>query len=285
MTRRAIAPSVVVAILVCSLRLPAQAWETFSVERARLPRSELSLVVRHIAGQFSIRPSRDSVRYRATLRYDARAVEPIYDYAADSASLRIGTRERSGRTSGAGRRLAELDIALGAAGGGPLAIDVRAGATETVLDLSGLPITSLSVASGASNTRVRFDQPNPVRMKTLTLSTGAASIVADRLGNANAEEIVVRSAVGEIELDLSGSWQQDTDLRAEVALGALTIRIPTDVGVRVQTSRVLASFSHSGLIPRDGAYVSENWDSAAHKLRIYAQTVVGFLTVERRQSP
>ena len=220
-------------------------------------------------------------RSRASLRYDARAVEPIYRYAADSGTLRIGTRERSGSASGDGRRASDLDLTLGASG--PLSIDVRSGAAEAVLDLSGLPITSLSVSSGASDTRVRFDQPNPVRMKSLTLSTGAASIVADRLGNANAEEIVVRSAVGEIELDLSGSWQHDTELRAEVALGALTIRVPPDVGVRVTTSRVLASFSHNGLSSRDGAYVSENWETATHKLRIYAQTVVGFLTVEQQR--
>ena len=270
-------------LLLGASQLPAQAWQTFSVERARLPQTSLSVVVRHNAGQFNIRPARDSVRYRASLRYDARAVEPIYRYAADSGTLRIGTRERSGGKSRDGRRVADLDLALG--GSGPLAIDVRAGAAASVLDLSGLPITSLYVSSGASDTRVRFDQPNPVRMKSLTLSTGAASIVADRLGNANAEEIVVRSAVGEIELDFSGSWQNDTELRAEVTLGALTIRVPADIGVHVTTSRVLASFSHNGLSSRDGAYVSANWDSAAHKLRIYAQTVVGFLTVEQRRSP
>jgi hypothetical protein len=58
--------------------------------------------------------------------------------------------------------------------------------------------------------------------------------------------------------------------------------VPTDVGVRVETSRVLASFSHAGLSEQGGAYVSDNWESATHKLRIYAQTVVGFLSVERR---
>jgi hypothetical protein len=165
---------------------------------------------------------------------------------------------------------------------GTLAIDVRAGAAETLLDLSGLPITNLAVSSGASDTRVRFDRPNPVRMRSLTLSTGAASITADRLGNANAEEIVVRSMVGEIDLDLSGSWQGNTELRAELTLGALTIRVPPDVGVHVETSRVLANLSHEGLEDRGGVFVSDNWDTAARKLRIYAQTVFGFLTIERR---
>lgn len=268
------------ALLLCAMPLSAQQWQTLTVERTNLAASDLSIVVRHDVGQLSIRPLRDSVRYRATLRYDSRAVEPIYRYAEDSAALRIGTRERSGSKSGEGSRRSDLELALGTTG--TLAIDVFAGAAETLLDLSGLPITTLAVSSGASDTRVRFDRPNPVRMKSLTLSTGAASIIADRLGNANAEEIVVRSAVGEIELDLSGSWQGDTELRAEVTLGTLTIRVPADVGVHVEPSRVLASFNHEGLSSRGSAFVSDNWDTAARKLRIYAQTVVGFLTVERR---
>jgi hypothetical protein len=278
MRRRAYALGV--AFAVAPFGLQGQSWQTFTVERTTLPTADLSVIVRHHVGQISIRPARDSMRYRATLRYDARAVEPIYRYASDSGALRIGTRERAGGKGSGARGSADLDLTLGTAGN--LTIDVRAGAAETTLDLSGLPITTLTVSSGASDTKVRFDRPNPVRMKSLTLSTGAASIVADRLGNANAEEIVVRSAVGEIELDLSGTWQHDTELRAELALGALTIRVPADVGVHVQTSRVLASFSHSGLVPRDGAFVSENWETAARKLRIYAQTVVGFLTIERR---
>ncbi|MGH7711820.1 MAG: hypothetical protein ACREOG_11090 [Gemmatimonadaceae bacterium] len=268
------------ALALCATALPGQGWQTLTVERAKLPRADLTVLVRHDVGKFSIRPTRDSVRYRAALRYDARAVEPIYRYAADSAALRIGTRERPGTKRGEGRRMSDLELALGSSG--TLAVDVRAGAAETLLDLSGLPITMLSVSSGASDTRVLFDRPNPVRMKSLTLSTGAASIVAERLGNANAEEIVVRSAVGEIELDLSGTWQNDTELRAEVTLGALTIRVPADVGVHVETSRVLAGFSHEGLTSRGGAFVSDNWDTAARKLRIYAQTVIGYLTIEHR---
>ncbi|HEV8362712.1 MAG TPA: LiaF domain-containing protein [Gemmatimonadaceae bacterium] len=266
------------ALLVASLPLSAQSWQTLSVERATLPKAELSVVVRQHAGKFSIKPSRDSVRYRATLRFDAQALEPIYRYDADSGALRLGTRERQGASGG--RRSGNLDITLGAIG--TLAIDVQASAAETQLDLTGLPITSLAVSSGASDTRVRFDRPNPVRMKSLTLSTGAASILVDRLGNANAEEIIVRAGVGEIELDMAGTWLHDTELRAEVSLGVLTIRVPTDVGVRVETSRVLASFSHEGLSEQGAAYVSDNWENATHKLRIYAQTVVGFLSVERR---
>ena len=266
--------------LLLAAPLQAQTWQTFTVERGQTSANGLAVVVRHDLGQINIRPARDSVRYRASLQYDGRAVEPIYEFNADSNSVRIGSRGSSRKTKGGGRRSATLDLTLGSVG--PLALDIRAGAAQTDLDLGGLPITDLVVASGTSDSHVRFDRPNPVAMKRLTVSTGAASIVAARLGNANADEVVVRSAVGEIDLDLSGSWQRDAEVRAEVTLGALTIRVPMDVGVRLEVSRVLASFSHRGLVQRDGAYVSENWSTATRKLRISAETVIGFLKVERR---
>lgn len=269
-----------VAGLLIAGAIHAQPRQTFTVERTTLPTNDLSVIVRQDVGQFSIRPAQDSARYRATLRYDGRVVEPIYRYAADSMSLRIGTREREGTRGGQRGRTSELDLALGTTG--RLAIDVRAGAAATALDLGGLSITNLSVSSGASDTRVRFDKPNPVRMKNLTLSTGAASIVGEQLGNANAQEILVRSAVGDIELDMSGQWSGDTELRAELTLGTVTIKVPSDIGVHVETSRVLAGFSHEGLESRGAAFVSDNWESAPRKLRIYAQTVFGYLTIERR---
>jgi hypothetical protein len=268
------------AVLFAGSALHAQQWQTFSAERTSLPARDLAIIVRHDIGQVSITPASDSVRYRATLRYDARAVEPIYHYAADSGSLRVGTRERQSARRSDGQRRSELTLALGSTG--HLALDVRAGAAETNLDLGGLPITSLSVSSGASDMRVRFERPNPVRMKNMTLSTGAASVEADQLGNANVEEILVRASVGEMNLDFSGSWSGQTELRTEVTLGTVTIHVPSDVGIHVETSRVLAGFSHEGLTNRGSAWVSENWDSAPRKLRVYAQTLFGYLTIDRR---
>jgi hypothetical protein len=265
-------------LVLAAAPLGAQSWQTMTVERASTAQPHLDITVRQHVGRLQIQASDDSMRYRASMRFNARSMAPLYSLGADG-GLQIGTHERRGGSSGDARSTI-LNMSLGRVG--TLALDARADAAETMLDLGGLPLTSVAVSSGASDMRVRFDEPNPVRMKSLTLSTGAASINGERLGNANAAQIVVRVGVGEIELDLSGTWQDDTDLRAEVVLGVLSIRVPSQIGVRVETSRVLASFSHSGLRPRDGAFVSENWDSAPHKLTIYAQTTVGFLTIERR---
>jgi predicted membrane protein len=118
-------------------------------------------------------------------------------------------------------------------------------------------------------------------MSALEVQLGAASFRAERLANANAREIRVDAGVGNVELDLGGQWTQDIELRVEVTLGVVTIHVPADVGVRVSLEKTLASFDHEGLIERDGAWVSRNWDSAPHKLRVSAETVFGKLKIDR----
>jgi len=118
-------------------------------------------------------------------------------------------------------------------------------------------------------------------MSSFEVSLGAASFRGDRLANANAPSIRVDAGVGNVELDMSGQWTQDIELHVEVTLGIVTIHVPADVGVRVSVDKVFASFDHEGLVERNGAWVSRNWDSAPHKLRVSAETVFGKLTIDK----
>ena len=51
--------------------------------------------------------------------------------------------------------------------------------------------------------------------------------------------------------------------------------------MRVEIKRVAAGFDHEGMVKRDDAWYSQNWDTAARKLRIRAETVFGDLEVRR----
>ena len=113
------------------------------------------------------------------------------------------------------------------------------------------------------------------------MSLGAASFRGERLANANTPSIRVDAGVGNVELDMSGQWTRDIELHVEVMLGVVTIHVPSDVGVRVTLEKTFASFDHEGLVQRDGAWISTNWDSAPHKLRVSAETVFGKLTIDK----
>jgi len=214
------------------------------------------------------------------LRYDGARTQPRHTFDAASRKLQIGVQKSDMRFTGrndseAGRLEVELSRAT------PLDLTLDLGAVEADLDLTGLKVSRLHVESGASDGKLRFDSLNRTPMSVLQVSLGAASFRGDRLANANARDIRVDAGVGNVELDLGGQWTQDIDLRVEVTLGLVTIHVPSDIGVRVSVEKTLASFAHEGLVQRDGAWVSTNWESAPYKLRISAETVFGKLTIDK----
>src|SRR3979411_70688 len=95
-----------------------------------------------------------------------------------------------------------------------------------------------------------FSAPNRMRMRDMEIDVGAADFFALHLANANAEQIRVRGGVGVVDLELGGTWTHDMNLSARLGIGKLILRLPTDVGVRLEVQRVAAGFEHSGLIDR-----------------------------------
>jgi hypothetical protein len=62
----------------------------------------------------------------------------------------------------------------------------------------------------------------------------------------------------------------------------MTVRLPREVGVRLELDRTLAGFEHDGLYRRGGnVWVSENWDGASRRVRVRAETTLGKLRVHR----
>ena len=235
--------------------------------------------VHYGAGRLSLHAAGAPLLYDMRLRYDAERTTPLHSYSAATRRLDLGVRKQNLRFRD-DQNPAELRLDL--ADRVPLNLSLELGAVEADLDLSRLRLTNFEVESGASETTLRFDTPNPARMRSLRIEVGAASVTATRLANANTRDIRVHGGVGSVDLDFSGNWTQDVALAVDMAVGGVRVRVPSDVGVRVEMETLLASFDHAGLVERDGAYVSENWDSAPYKLRIKAETTLGKFELDRR---
>ena len=259
-------------------RADAQELRTLDVARQLHDTSAMLVRVRYAAGKLTLRAADPAVLYRMQLAYLPDAVHPLYSYAPASRTLRVGVEKRGVRVPD-GEHAGDMHLDLARAV--PLDLDMQLGAVEADLDMSGLRVGELHVESGASDARIRFASPNAERMRALDLEVGAASLHASGLANANAAEIRVQAGVGGVELDFDGAWTQNVELVVRVALGGVTIRVPREVGVRVESQRFLASFDSQGLVKRGNAYYSENWDSAPHRLSVRAQTTFGKLQVER----
>jgi hypothetical protein len=267
------------ALLACS-SAAAQSWRTLDVSRQLADTGAASVQVIYGTGTFGLRATKNPLLYHMQLRYDATRTQPRHSYDSTDRTLHIGVQKSEMRFSGrkdvdSGHMQLELSRAV------PLDLELDLGAVEADMDLTGLRLSNLNVESGASDARIRFDSLNATPMKSLSVSLGAASFRGDRLANANTSDIKVKAGVGNVELDLAGQWTRDIDLKVDVTLGVVTIHVPADVGVRVTVKKTIASFDHEGLEERDGAWVSRNWDSAPHKLRIGAEMVFGQLTIDK----
>ena len=258
----------------------AQSWRTLDVARQAVDTTAKQAQITYGTGTFGLRGGASALLYQMRLRYDATRVEPKHSYDLTSGKLQLGVEKSDVRfTARKDNESGQLQLELSRATPWDLTLDL--GAVEADIDLTGLKLAKLKIESGASDGRVRFDSLNPIPMRDLQISLGAANFRADRLANANTREIRVDAGVGNVELDLGGHWTQDIELRAEITAGLVTVHVPSDVGVRVAVDKVVASFDHQGLIERDGEWVSPNWDTAKHKLRVSAKTIFGKLTIDK----
>jgi hypothetical protein len=260
----------------------AQSWRMIEVSRQLRDSAAHHVRVDYGAGRFDLRAANEPVLYSMKLRYDESNGRPLHSYDSEQRSLRLGIADGSFRGSFNRDNQGELRLTL--ARSVPMDLDLDLGATKARIDLGGLALRGLHLGSGASETEVDFSEPNPIRLRTIEIEVGAAALQVRNLGNANASTLRVHGGVGSVTLDFGGQWSQDMTVDTDLSLGKLHLKVPHDVGVRVEVDRVLASFDHGGLVKRDGAYYSANWETATYRLRIHSQTVFGAIDFDQTAS-
>ena len=257
-------------------------WRSLDVSRQLRDSAPQRIKVQYGAGRVDVRGTDAPLLYGMHLRYDELRAVPLHRYDAEQRSTVLGLESRnvnSRVSSGARSESGELRLVLPRTV--PLDLDLQFGGTEAMLELGGLSLQSIRLECGATDATIGFTTPNRAHMRELNVDVGAASFTALNLGNANADEIRVRGGMGSIDLDFSGSWQRDLTVLTRVAIGKMTLRVPDDVGVRLEIKRVAAGFDHEGMVKRADAWYSKNWDTAPRKLRIRAETVFGDLELRR----
>jgi hypothetical protein len=266
-------------LLCAAIAMPAnaQVWRTLDASRARTDSGAVAVHVDYTRGQLRARPlDGGSMLYDLHLRYDATRSHPLIAFDSAARSLSVGTQARpDARTSTEGRNAGEAVLQLGRSG--PLDLNVRLDVATATLDFGGLAIRRLSVTSAASEVRVGFDAPNSTVMDGLELDVSAASLTALGLGNANTNRLRVGARAGGAELHLDGAWLRDMQLDLDVALGSITVFVPSDVGVQLEVRKIIASVDAGGLTQSGNIYVSSNWNTARRKLRITANATAGKL--------
>ncbi len=255
----------------------AQNWRTVSSARqTQGNESALDVNVEYGAGRLRLSAAEQPFLYRLEARYDSDRFTPIMQYNADAGRLRVGMEGR-GRTRGGGE---QARMAVSLSRDVPMELKLQFGAGEADLDLGGLSLRNLQVSTGASETRISFDQPNRLPAEHVRFEAGAASLRVNGLGNARAARYSFQGGVGETTLDFSGDWNRSATASAELGIGSLTLRFPRNLGVRITKSSFLTSFDSSGMVKRGNAFYSRNWQTAPHKLSLDVSAALGSIQVE-----
>lgn len=269
------------ALLVFAVPADAQSWKSIDVSRQLRDSTAHTIRVRYPLGRISVRSTTDPVIYRMFLRYDEDRMSPLHRYDAEAHRATLGFEGDDERWRKTRRTLDESELRLELSDAVPIDLDLDIGAAEARLDVGGLALIRLRIETGAADARLNFSEPNKTEMRRLDVRLGAADFAIRNLGNARVSDIRVQGGVGKVDLDFGSRLESDVKIEANLALGKLSLRVPRDVGIRVELQRLIAGFDHPGLRKRGDAYYSDNWDDAKVRVRVRAETVLGAIEIDR----
>jgi hypothetical protein len=124
-----------------------------------------------------------------------------------------------------------------------------------------------AMRQGRNEWVIRLNQDLPAELD-VKFGAGKADL---RLSGLTLTRLRVESGVGELTLDLRGEWKRSMEAFVKAGIGDTVLRLPEDVGVRVQSTVGLGSIKPHGLA----------WDGQAYTNALYGQTAVALdITVE-----
>lgn len=172
-----------------------------------------------------------------------------------------------------------FDLSMGVAK--PYAMAIDTGASDNDLDLGGLPLTRLELKQGAGKLDMDISAQNPTEMTLLSLGTGASSVDARNLANANFAEMVVEGGAAACRLDFGGELKRDATVRVSTGVTAVEVSVPAATAAKIFADYPLGSIDvGDGFMKKEGAF----WTEAALEgrtpvLKIRSSVALGSLKI------
>lgn len=138
----------------------------------------------------------------------------------------------------------------------PMEMNVDLGAGRSNLALGALTLTRLDIRGGAGD--VDLDLSSSQSLGRLDFDMGA----------------------GGVNIDLTGEWGKDLDARLTGGLGGITLRLPSNVGVKVDVETGVGSVDASGLTKDGNSYTNDAYGVSDVTLRIAVEGGVGRIRLE-----
>jgi len=259
----------------------AQSMRPFSTYRQWHGVTSTSARLEFAAGALRLAAGRPTELYRMDVLYDPDRYQPLSDFDAARGHVALGLRAAGdGGLRVVSKSQLRQTASVTFSPRSDLDLAVALGAVDGDIELGGLRLTNLQLEAGASRATVRFSQSNATRCRDAVLSSGAAELTVLGLGNSRCDRVAFEGGVGQVTLDFGGAWTSSSHVSVKMALGAVALRLPRQVGVRLTLDKFLATFDPDGFVRRGNAYLSPGYDQAARHLDIDITTAVGGVTVE-----
>lgn len=213
---------------------------------------------------------------QADFAYNVADWKPEVSYSVSDGSGRLGIDQPDDNMSG----IPDDDITyrwtLKFNNETPLDMNVDMGAGKSTMDFSDLTLTDLHVQTGAGDVDlvVGTQQLNRASIET---GVGETNV---QFGGGRLDDLSFKMGAGSVVIDLRGTWESDMIATIGGGLGDLTLKLPRDVGVRVQAEAGLGDVNANGFRILDGDYVNDAYEESEVTLEINIDTGVGTVTLE-----
>ena len=229
-------------------------------------------------GSLEVSGERTPALYSMDLEYDKAHYEPSVEYEIEGAGDegRLSIKLESSNKVGLRSERKTNRMRLGFTDSLPLNLSVNTGVGDARLSLSRLKVARLEMESGVGGSKLSSYDPNPIECQTIRIRNGVGSMDAVGLGNLNFRELDFEGGVGGASLDFTGDWKQDAQIKIQVGVGGVNLRVPRDLGVKVDAEKHFLSGLHlERFVKRDSHYYSENYDKAKFRVSIRVATGIG----------
>lgn len=231
-------------------------------------------------GEFSIEPGPADQPIRVEADFDASTFELTEDYVESEGSwtYKVKFGGRGGFLGmilrGGGQNVGNR-VKIIIPRGHPIRLvgDVSMG--ESSFDLGGLWVQSVDLDMGAGDHFVEFREPLPFPMESFHLDTSMGGVEVRSLGEASPAVVDVEHGMGDLFLDLEGSWRNDSDIRAEFSMGQCRLWLPDNVKVEMGKTNVAMGEARTDRLPDPSELPAD-----APTLRISASGSMGELRIE-----
>ncbi|MCP5100258.1 MAG: hypothetical protein GY943_32300 [Chloroflexi bacterium] len=124
---------------------------------------------------------------------------------------------------------------------------------------------------------LKFNDTIPLNMD-VDLGVGEGELV---LSGINLSNLTVNAGVGKVVVDLTGNWSESFNVNVEGGVGQTIIKLPSEVGVRVEAQQGLGNIDVENMVRNGDVYTNFAYAESDIVIDIHVEGGVGNITLEQ----